>query len=204
MVDGKQTWEACRQLCKEDGNCAAWSWTKTAQSNGAPAKRCHLKDMSKVLKVISKDGVVSGVKGECCAMKGIDFFGNDGDMQENVSSWQQCGASCEPAAGCKAWSWTREAVGAAPKHKCHHKTKAITEMKLSKTAEVISGDKNCKSDIINIDIDDETTGGDVFTVDRAMEQCRTIQLKEECQRRGCVWQRMRYRRVMYFWRCRAY
>ena len=89
------------KLCQDDDGsvdkagtitkCEAWSWTQSALANGAPANRCHLKDLSKAKKVISKKDVVSGIEGACCAQKGVDYAGNDGDMQENVSSWQECG-----------------------------------------------------------------------------------------------------------------
>ena len=55
----------------------------------------------------------------------------------------QLGASCQTSDGCKAWSWTREAVGDAPKHKCHHKTKSVAEMERSEVPAVISGEKDC-------------------------------------------------------------
>jgi len=160
IADDIKKWQDCRDLCEDDdgstddeGNvratCYAWSWTKRALPNGAPANRCHLKDVTKVEKAISKEGVDSGIIGGCCAMKETDYFGHDGDMQENVSSWQECGASCQKTDGCKAWSWTREAVGDAPPHKCHHKTQALDDMNSSTEPAVISGDKDCVTDTID-------------------------------------------------------
>ena len=39
-------------------------------------------------------------------------------------------------------------MGAAPKHKCHHKTKGPGEMTKRKVPGVISGDKNCVKQVI--------------------------------------------------------
>ena len=61
------------QLCETSDECEAWSWIEAAQANGAPPLRCHLKNLSKVQRNGKQTGVVSGLKGGCCAQFGTDY-----------------------------------------------------------------------------------------------------------------------------------
>jgi hypothetical protein len=46
-----------------------------------------------------------------CPMYGIDNYGDNLDVIENVGSWEDCGFLCLQRPDCVAWGWNHERAG---------------------------------------------------------------------------------------------
>jgi hypothetical protein len=46
-----------------------------------------------------------------CPMYGLDNYGDNMDVLENVASWEDCGWICQNRDGCAIWAWNHERAG---------------------------------------------------------------------------------------------
>jgi len=79
--------------------------------------------------------VVAFVTG--CEEVGFNYWGNDIDSVENVSSWNACAKICNEHKSCQYWSWT---IGLITHQRCWLKTSKSGRVKLGNA---ISGRHDC-------------------------------------------------------------
>mmetsp|Transcript_30330 Transcript_30330/g.59496 ORF Transcript_30330/g.59496 Transcript_30330/m.59496 type:complete len:586 (+) Transcript_30330:110-1867(+) len=132
--------EACREECRENAACGAWTWGKQPGIWGVSSV-CFLKRLGPNEKPmqISKVGVVSGfacrrswdhsqTRNGCGFLDNVDLVAKRTiKITQGVSNAEICRATCRAAPGCSAFTWGKKQNGNALSGTCF--LKALEQQK---------------------------------------------------------------------------